>query len=338
MIDDRRVHLVRIAHIHYRHHDLAKATQFLEDFGMTQVSTVDNRRYFRGYGELPFIYVAEQTETERAEFVRVAFEAKDESSLKRASELPGATPIMELQSPGGGRGTSLRDPSGIQIDVILGQQYVPVELPRKRTQAFNRGGPSAEEKPRAAGNFQRFNREEVVRVHKLGHFVLQVADYASSRKFYTETLNFAPSDILQIGEMEAGAFLHLDLGTRSTDHHTLFLQALPPGAHGPCIHHSAYEVYDIDQEFLAHQQLQSKGYELAWGIGRHILGSQLFDYWHQTSDNFNLEHYADGDLVNAATPVGRHQITPGAPVEQELSVWGPAFGKSFLSSGEISLQ
>ncbi len=121
------------------------------------------------------------------------------------------------------------------------------------------------------------------------------------------------------------------------------------------IHHSAFEVFDVDQEvrwtwllfihpalvvkkpvaqFLAHKNLLKKGYELAWGVGRHILGSQLFDYWHQSGDGFNVEHYTDGDVVNEDTPVGRHAIQLGVPLEEHLSIWGPKFEPGFSTSSE----
>ena len=35
-----------------------------------------------------------------------------------------------------------------------------------------------------------------------------------------------------------------------------------------------------------------------WGIGRHVLGSQLFDYWFDP-DGFEYEHYTDGDVFTA---------------------------------------
>jgi hypothetical protein len=32
--------------------------------------------------------------------------------------------------------------------------------------------------------------------------------------------------------------------------------------------HSAFEVHDFDTEQLGHSYLESKGYELCWGVGR----------------------------------------------------------------------
>ena len=40
-----------------------------------------------------------------------------------------------------------------------------------------------------------------------------------------------------------------------------------------------------------------KGYTPSWGVGRHILGSQVFDYWY-TPDKFMIEHYSDGEFPN----------------------------------------
>ena len=49
--------------------------------------------------------------------------------------------------------------------------------------------------------------------------------------------------------------------------------------------------------------MKAKGYEHFWGIGRHSLGSQVFDYW---GDPWNRvhEHWADTDVLNASVPPG----------------------------------
>lgn len=45
------------------------------------------------------------------------------------------------------------------------------------------------------------------------------------------------------------------------------------------VHHSSFEVHDFDIQSLGHQWLREKDYDLVWGVGRHVLGSQIFDYW-----------------------------------------------------------
>src|ERR1700712_3300930 len=49
------------------------------------------------------------------------------------------------------------------------------------------------------------------------------------------------------------------------------------------VHHSSFEVHDFDIQALGHQWLQRKNYDLVWGVGRHVLGSQIFDYLYEQS-------------------------------------------------------
>ncbi len=61
--------------------------------------------------------------------------------------------------------------------------------------------------------------------------------------------------------------------------------------------HSAYQVTILDAIAVGGEYLAERGYKRSWGIGRHIQGSQLFDYW-RDPDHFMLEHFADGDLFS----------------------------------------
>ena len=95
-----------------------------------------------------------------------------------------------------------------------------------------------------------------------------------------------------------GAFMRCDRGDKPADHHTLFLAQLP----GPLgLLHAAFEVANLDDLMLGHQHLKAKKREAAWGVGRHIMGSQVFDYWKDPFGN-ELEHWTDGDLFTAADP------------------------------------
>ncbi|RYC63977.1 hypothetical protein CHU98_g2239 [Xylaria longipes] len=116
------------------------------------------------------------------------------------------------------------------------------------------------------------------------------------------------------------AFCRLDRGEEEVDHHVFFF------AEGPVynVHHSSYETHDFDTQVLGHDWLREKGYRNCWGVGRHVLGSQIFDYWFDPS-GFIFEHYVDGDLVNADEPTHRSQDGPGS-----LHVWGPDVPSAFL--------
>jgi hypothetical protein len=145
--------------------------------------------------------------------------------------------------------------------------------------------------------------------------------------WYSGNFNFVPSDVQYSSENEeidVITFMHLDLGERYSDHHCLFLARGMPGDYDR-VHHTSFEVEDFDTQLLGHGWLASKGYNSVWGVGRHILGSQIFDYWRDTS-GFTIEHYADGDLVNVHT--GTQRGVAGA-----LAVWGPEIPKDFAADG-----
>jgi hypothetical protein len=124
------------------------------------------------------------------------------------------------------------------------------------------------------------------------------------------------SDEIYVGEEDnsIGAFMRCNRGEQHVDHHTLFLL----GAGNSEFNHAAFEVANWDTLMLGHDVLTQQGYEHRWGVGKHLLGSQVFDYW-KDPHGFTLEHFTDGDLMNES--FGSHK----APVEQLLgSHWGPA--------------
>jgi hypothetical protein len=110
-----------------------------------------------------------------------------------------------------------------------------------------------------------------------------------------------------------GAFMRLDRGAQPTDHHTLFLL----GTGKPAFHHAAFEVLDLDDLMAGHAHLAAKTRQPYWGVGRHLLGSQIFDYWRDPWGH-TVEHWTDGDVFDASW--GSHR----ASVEELFGVqWGP---------------
>jgi hypothetical protein len=53
-----------------------------------------------------------------------------------------------------------------------------------------------------------------------------------------------------------------------------------------------------------------------WGVGRHILGGQIFDYW-KDPFNFTVEHWTDTDLLTASVAPESHSVFEG------INQWGP---------------
>jgi hypothetical protein len=72
----------------------------------------------------------------------------------------------------------------------------------------------------------------------------------------------------------------------------------------------------MDAVMGAHDYLVRKGYRLECGVGRHLIGSQIFDYWRDPFGN-RVEHYTDGDSVNHAFEP-QHYAVPADKTTQ----WG----------------
>ncbi|MFC6908882.1 hypothetical protein ACFQGS_21715 [Novosphingobium lubricantis] len=55
----------------------------------------------------------------------------------------------------------------------------------------------------------------------------------------------------------------------------------------------------VDDLMVGHDYLADAGHTPFWGVGRHVLGSQVFDYW-LDPNGFELEHWTDGDQLKAS--------------------------------------
>ncbi|RFU34063.1 hypothetical protein B7463_g2297, partial [Scytalidium lignicola] len=315
----KQVKIVKITHMRYQHPDLDVITTFLQDFGMKVVKRTEDEVWYEGYGPDAYVYYAKKGEKK---FLGGAFLVETMAELEKAEKIPGAGKITKLDdAPGGGFLLTIIDPEGFPINLLYGQ--VPKEeLSYPPNLIYN----YESEKPRVR-SFQRFAPGPAA-VHKLGHFGLCVQNFPAALNFYLHNFNFAPTDFLYIEDenndpssrKDVAVFLHIDRGQDCVDHHTFFMSTSPTSH----VHHCSFEVHDFDTQNLGHQWLEQKGYSNVWGVGRHILGSQIFDYWWDTTGNI-IEHYADGDLVNDETP-----ISWGPAGDEALAVWGPDVPKWFL--------
>jgi catechol 2,3-dioxygenase-like lactoylglutathione lyase family enzyme len=169
------------------------------------------------------------------------------------------------------------------------------------------------------------------KVQRLGHLVLQTTKYLESLNWYLDTLGMIVSDFLYFpGQRDRGptmSFIRCDRGTTPTDHHTLALALGPQNRYV----HSAFQVCDLDALAAGGEFLRERGYFRSWGIGRHIQGSQLFDYW-RDPDGFMVEHFADGDMFDSTLEPGWAPFTATG-----LAQWGPPASKDFLGTSPRSL-
>jgi catechol 2,3-dioxygenase-like lactoylglutathione lyase family enzyme len=152
---------------------------------------------------------------------------------------------------------------------------------------------------------------------------LLVTDYKAGLAFY-QKLGLSPSDSFFAGEPAnvIASFMHCGLGEKFTDHHTVAVITSPDGTNR--FDHCAFEVVDLDDIMQGQAYLKARNYEHAWGVGRHVQGSQIFDYWRDPWGHKH-EHWTDGDLVNLNTPVGLAPLSP-----EGLSQWAPPLEPAYF--------
>lgn len=295
--------------------DLSAQAEFLTDFGMHVAVADDRSLYMRGNGVQQYLYLGRKAD--KTTFVGAGFCVNDYTDLETLSNATGH-PIAQLDRPGGGHVVTLAGPNGIVIEICHGIR--PAEPIPTRTDALPVNTPDRKE---------RVNRGqrpalEPAPIMKLGHVVTGANRIEEAGQWYMRHLGLIATDILCIGTGDpAILFLRLDRGEDVADHHTL---VVGKGA-GEGYIHSAYEVVDLDAVAQGQQYLKSRKREHVWGIGRHILGSQLFDYWKDPA-GFEFEHYADGDVFTADHPTHYHPLDPG-----NVYAWGPDMPKSMLKPG-----
>jgi len=280
-----------VAYVRFRAPDLAKMRSFLLDFGMVDAVSEPSpdSLFMRGTGGAPFVHA---TELGEPGFVALGIWVRDHGDLERLAARDG-TVVERLDAPGGGLVVRLTDPDGFLIEAVAEQQKpAPIERVLPFPVPWNHAG----EHPRIA-SFRRVVQGPS-HVQRLGHCVLGVTDFRRSEQWYKERFGFLTSDEIQPAPgIAIGAFMRADRGDEPCDHHTLFLFQRP-GAPAQFMH-SAFEVSDVDDLMAGHDHLMQAGWDSHWGVGRHILGSQIFDYWNDPWGH-EIEHWTDGDQLRAA--------------------------------------
>ena len=307
------VRAIQPAYVQYRHSSLAHAERFMTDFGFVICGRDDGAIYFRGVGSDGFCYVAYEGEPA---FIGGAFEVADREVLEEAAAtLESASAVRPLPGPQGGFFVELRDPDGFRIDLIADRRPLK-PLPETKATVFNFG-----QRKQRFGEFQRFERRPA-RVRRLGHFGFNVSNFAQTFAWYQANLGMIASDTLHAGpkDKDVAAFMRVARGEEWVDHHSIFFLESPT-TH---VHHCSFEVQDSDEVMMGSEWLKANGWQQFWGVGRHILGSQVFDYWRDCS-GFMIEHYADGDILTEHHSHERHNVA-----DEALAVWGPAAPSDFL--------
>ena len=302
-----------IAYGRIRSPDLDRQEEFLTDFGMVRADRTKTALYMRGTDPEHHLHV---TELGAPGFIGLAFNAASEEDLDRVSRAEGASPVEDVDEPGGGRRVRLVEPNGYTIEVVWGiEELDPIDarlfpvndgagrLKRKGELTRLQGGPS--------------------RVKRIGHGVMKTPDLARSVAWVRATLGLVCSDDVYAGEEDNVilSFNRVDRGKEFVDHHVfLYVQGERAG-----LNHLAFEVQDMDDVFTGHEYLNARSaYEHVWGLGRHVLGSQVFDYWKDPWGRVH-EHWTDSDRLNCDTPANIVAVEDGLG-----SQWGEPAPQAFI--------
>lgn len=296
----------KLAFLRFAKPNLAKSKRFWSDFGLTEVESTPSRLCMRAADGGPVAIVATKSDT--AAFLGAAFEVDADVNWEDLLRHTGGRRLDVSEIPGGGVGIECMDPEGFAVWLISPQTRINVAPVRAAV-------------PANANTFHQTSRVnatvrtpiEPAAIGRLGHYVLQTPRFAEMANWYMTHLGLIPSDVQYLPDgSPLLAFFRLDLGDTPADHHTVVIASgLVPG-----YEHSAYEVADLDALGQGQQVMRAAGHQHFWGIGRHVLGSQLFDYW-TDHDKHQFEHYTDGDVFTADRPTHYVPFTPGS-----IWAWG----------------
>lgn len=310
-----KVNLLDVGYTAYQVTDLDLMERFLIDFGMTRSARTADALYMRGSGANHHVHVARLGPDNR--FLGGAFTVATRAELDKAARIPGASPVTAITDPGGGFRVTLTTPNKHTIWIEHGVATVP-EMPVRRSYRMN----FASEHLRHNSAVRQ--RPEATPVLRIGHFVLWVPDALSEITWFTDHFALCPADYIcapaEPEPITVGTFLRFDRGAEFVEHHCILINK---SKHFGC-HHSSYEVLDLDAVAAGHDHLVAKGWTLDAGVGRHYLGSLIYDYWQDPFGN-RIEHYTDTDVINDAyVPV---RFVGGA---HETTQWGMAPPDTFF--------
>jgi len=304
-----------IAYVRVEVSDLDAQEQFLTDFGMKSVLRQDDALYMRGYGTQPVIHITHLRREGLSSGLGLIAASRED--LETASHDLGL-PIVGNDEPGGGEVIRAIDPAGYRVDVLYRPPVEPLAV--RSIVPANAGADRSAYRRRNQKVRLKAGPSHVLR---LGHVVLKTPECDATFGWYARHFNLRISDSVHVPGDPARnmmVFANCGLGDRFRDHHTIAFLGVPMRG----IDHSAYEVVDWDDVMFGNAHLSAGGHEHSLGVGRHVGGSMVFDYWRDAGGN-KIEHWSDGDSVNddyeaSHVPMG----------SEPLAVWGPEVTPAFF--------
>ena len=308
------IRVKQLAYVRVEAADRASAEKFLQEFGLQVVERTNGQTYFRGTDAATPCYILSEGS---GTVTTIAFEAESLEDIQTLSELPEASEIYSPKERYGGKIVRLTDPVGMSVEVVYGREALE-SIEAAPSHAFNMNGERLRvgELPAVAYGPSK--------VKRLGHLVLESAYPEKLYDWYSRHFGLTKSDAVVLPDGSSQMiFSRLDRGEEYVDHHVIGFQfALDEGAR---VQHLAFEVGNMDDLMSGHEFLKRRKYKNVWGVGRHLLGGQIFDYWKSPSGLIH-EHWTDTDLLNNAHEPGDCKIS------EMRDYWGPEPTPAFLVS------
>lgn len=157
-----------------------------------------------------------------------------------------------------------------------------------------------------------------VRPNRLSHLAMFTKDINTAIAFYEQALGLRMSD----RSLDIVCFMH---GAHGSDHHMLALL----NSSGPGLHHSSWEVSSVNEIGLGATFMAMAGSDYQWGVGRHVLGSNYFNYIRDPWGSY-IEYSAGMDYVPADVDYPAADYGP----EDSFYLWGPDVPAGFTDNLE----
>ena len=287
--------------------DLEVARTFYERFGLDvrdasgtlELYTMGNphrwARILKGEGEKRLLYVS------------FGIFADDEAAFKAHLDKQG---VKYIAAPAGAddQGIWFEGFDGLPINVRVAEKCTPNEKSQFISESAGPGKTGAIPNSRAPRVYPR----------RLSHFAVFCTDVPAAIAFYERTLGLRLSDKSE----PVVAFLH---GVHGSDHQLLAL--LLSDHRG--MHHNSWDMGSVQDVGLGQAWMYRGGYKEGWGIGRHVLGANYFNYVRDPWGSYS-EYSADIDFIPADCdwPSANH------PPEDSLYLWGPDLPEYFIQNTE----
>lgn len=287
--------------------NIGHAERFYRAFGL-DVQREGARLELRTFGSRHcWGHVFESGESKALQYLRLGAYAEDWETLRSRIARYGAS--AKAHPSGDTDGLWVRGPDGVLYQVVVAPKVSPSTKPGKTP-----------EPSRAAGTGAAPSRSRMhqVRPRHLSHLLLFTPDVQDQIAFLTEVFGLRLSD--RSGNLIA--FLH---GAHGSDHHLIALAQ----SHGPGLHHTSWDVASVDEVGAGGEQMRAAGFREGWGVGRHVLGSNYFQYVRDPWGSY-AEYSHDMDFV---PPDLEWQAGDHAP-EDALYVWGPPIPADFTTNFE----